>query len=78
MKDILTGIFATANFKAHCEHPQQTFSFSAVGTKHQNGIAECNIKTVAHWAQANTLHLATRWPQCADSKFWPQATDYAV
>ncbi len=24
------------------------------------------------------LHLATHWPQYADSKFWPQATDYAV
>ncbi len=52
--------------------------FSGVGAKHQNGIAECNIKTVAHWACANMLHLATHWPQCADSKFWPQATDYTV
>jgi hypothetical protein len=71
------GIFATANFKAHCERSQQTFSFSGVGAKHQNGIAERNIKIVAHWARANMLiHLATHWPQCADSKFWPQATDY--
>jgi hypothetical protein len=23
------------------------------------------------------LHLATHWPQCVDSKIWPQATDYA-
>ena len=24
------------------------------------------------------LHVATHWPQYADSKFWPQATDYTV
>jgi hypothetical protein len=72
------GIFATANFKAHFERSQQTFSFSGVSAKHQNGIAERNIKTVAHWARANMLHLATHWPQCADSKFELEATDYAV
>jgi hypothetical protein len=72
------GIFATADFKAHCEHSQQTFSFSGIGTKLQNSIAEGNIKTIAQWACANMLHLATYWPQHADSKFWPQATDYAV
>ncbi len=71
-------IFATANFKALYERSQQTFSFSGVGAKHQNGIAERNIKTIAHWACANMLHLATHWPQYADSKFLPQATDYAV
>jgi hypothetical protein len=72
------GIFATADFKAHCERSQQTFSFSGVGSKHLNEIAEHNIKTAAHWAHANMLYLATHCPQCADSKFWPQATDYAV
>ncbi len=24
------------------------------------------------------LHLATSWPQCADSKYWPQVIDYAT
>jgi hypothetical protein len=73
-----SGIFASADFKAHCERSLQTFSFSGVGAKHQTGIAERNIKTIAQWACANMLHLATHWPQCADSKFWPQATDYTV
>jgi hypothetical protein len=41
------GIFATANFKAHCEHSHQTYSFSGVGAKYQNSIAERNIKMVA-------------------------------
>jgi hypothetical protein len=49
-----------------------------VGAKHQNGIAERSTKTVAQWARANMLHLANSWPQCADSKYWPQAIDYAT
>jgi hypothetical protein len=53
------GIFASAEFKQHCALQHQNYSFSGVGAKHQNGIAECNIKTVAQWAQGNILHLST-------------------
>jgi hypothetical protein len=44
-----------------------------VGAKHQNRIAEHNIKTVAQWARTNMLHLATHWPTTANTKYWPQA-----
>ncbi len=57
---------------------QQKFSFSGVGAKHQNGIAERNIKTVTQWAHANMLQLATHWPAEAHKRYWPQAIDYAV
>jgi hypothetical protein len=56
------GIFALENFKEACAQQEQSYSFISVGAKHQNGIAECNIKTVAQWACANMLHLATHWP----------------
>lgn len=72
------GIFSSADFKEHCERNRIKFSFGGVGAKHQNGVAERNIKTVAQWARANMLHLATHWPQYASSTFWPQAIDYAV
>jgi hypothetical protein len=72
------GIFASAEFKQHCALQHQNYSFSGVGAKHQNGIAERNIKTVAQWARANMLHLATHWPQFASPKYWPQAINYAV
>ncbi len=72
------GIFASAEFKQHCALQHQTYSFSGVRANHQNGVAKCNIKTVAQWAQANMLHLATHWPQFASSKYWLQAIDYAV
>jgi hypothetical protein len=72
------GIFASPNFKHHCSLQHQKYNVGAVGAKHQNGIAERNIKTVAQWARANMLHLATLWPQYANAKYWPQAIDYAV
>lgn len=72
------GVSAAADFKAHCKRKRQRRSFSGVGAKHQNGIAERNIKTVTQWAHANMLHLATHWPAAANTKYWPQAIDYAV
>jgi len=60
------GIFSSADFKDHCDSLQIKYSFSGVGAKHQNGVFEQNIKTVAQWARANMLHLAHSWPQYAD------------
>jgi transposase InsO family protein len=53
------GIFSSAEFKEHCTRQHQKYSFSGVGVKHQSGIAERNIKTVAQWARTNMLHIAT-------------------
>jgi hypothetical protein len=72
------GIFASPEFKNHCTQHNQKYSFGGVGAKHQNGVAERNINTVAQWAHANMLLLATHWPQHANSTYWPQAIDYAV
>jgi hypothetical protein len=72
------GIFASPEFKNHCAQHNQKYSFGGLGAKHQNGVAERNMKTVAKWARANMLHLATRSPQHANSTYWPQAIDYAV
>jgi hypothetical protein len=72
------GFFAAADFQEHCKQQQQKFSFSGVGAKHQNGIAEQNIKTVAQWTCATMLHLATHWPAEAHKRYWPQVIDCAV
>ncbi len=72
------GIFSSTEFKEHCTRQHQKYLFSGVGAKHQNGIAKRNIKMVVQWAPANMLHVATHWPQHANSKYWPQAIDYAA
>jgi transposase InsO family protein len=63
------GIFSKAEFKAHCKTHKIKYKFSGVGAHFQNGVAERNIKTMAQWACANMLHLATHWPQQANLKF---------
>ncbi len=73
-----SGIFSMAEFKAHCDTHNIKYNFSGVGAHFQNGVAERNIKTVAQWARANMLHLATHWPQQANLQFWPQAIDYST
>ncbi len=40
------GIFASNEFKTHCNHQQIKNSFSGVGAKHMNGIAKRNIKKI--------------------------------
>jgi hypothetical protein len=72
------GIFSTAEFIAHCDNNNQKYNFSGVGAHFQNGVAERNIKTIAQWARANMLHLATHWPQQANLKFWLQTIDYST
>jgi hypothetical protein len=62
-------ILASPEFKNHCAQHNQKYSFSGVGTKHQNRVAGRNIKTVAQWARAKMLHLATHWPQHANSTY---------
>ncbi len=72
------GIFLSSEFKGHCDARHIKYSFSGVGAKHQNGVAERNIKTAAQWACKNMLHLTNHWPQYASAKYWPQAINYAV
>jgi transposase InsO family protein len=63
------GIFFLADFRVHCDRLHTKYTFSRVGAKHMNGIAERNIKTVVQWAQANMLHLAHSWQKYADPKY---------
>ncbi len=72
------GFFSSAEFKEHCTQQHQKYLFSGIGAKHQNGISKRNIKTVAQWVHTNMLHVATHWPQHANSKYWPQAVNYAA
>jgi hypothetical protein len=61
-----------------CDSLDQKYTFSGVGAHHQNGVAECNIKTVVQWAWANMLYFAHHWPSKANVCFWPQAIEYAL
>jgi len=40
------GVFATNQFKSSCQTLNQTFNFSGISAKHQNGVAERMIGTI--------------------------------
>lgn len=56
------GVFRSDEFKDHCASLGQKTSFSGVGAKFQNGVAERNMQTVCNMARANMLHATLCWP----------------
>ena len=58
---------------------KKNIRFSGSGALHQNGAAECAIKTVVTMARAMLMHAVLR---CTEEKnstdLWPTAMDYAV
>ena len=72
------GVFNSNEFRQHCESLGQKISFSGVGAKHQNGIAENAIRTVSNMARANMIHASLRWPERSLLDLWPFAMTYAI
>ena len=72
------GVFNSNEFRQHCEGLGQKISFSGVGAKHQNGIAENAIRTVCNMARANMIHATLRWPERTLLDLWPFAMTYAI
>ena len=50
----------------------------AVGTHHQNGVAERAIQTVTNWARALLINAAIRWPDEVDLDLWLFPMTHAV
>ena len=72
------GVFCSAEFKADLHCKKQVIDSSGTGAHHQNGVAECAIRTVVKWARTMILHAALHWPKEPNLKLWPLAMDYAV
>ena len=72
------GIFKSAKFNKHLHDQSQHITFSGVGAKHQNGVAERAIKTITWLARAMMIHSNLHWPEHFSIDLWPFAMDYAV
>jgi transposase InsO family protein len=72
------GVFQSQEFRDHCANMNQKLTFSAVGAKHQNAIAENVIRTVCNMARACMIHATIRWPERSLLDMWPQAMSYAI
>eukprot|EP00934_Nitzschia_sp_Nitz4_P006171 Nitzschia sp. Nitz4//scaffold433_size7783//3146//4816//NITZ4_009149-RA/size7783-exonerate_protein2genome-gene-0.0-mRNA-1//-1//CDS//3329551824//6161//frame0 len=70
--------FANKTFQADVDSLGQSISFSGVGAKHQNGVAERSIQTISNWARTMLLHQVLHWPEQADLTLWPFALEHAV
>ena len=73
------GVYDSAAFREDCAGQNQKQSFSGVGAKHQNAVAERCIQTMSYWARTMMVHAAIHWPSNgADNlRLWPFAMKQA-
>lgn len=73
------GVFKSAAIRMDLKKNNQDVTFSAVGAKHQNGIAERFIRTVTEKARAALLHAASFWPdKMIPVELWTHAVKHVV
>lgn len=74
------GVFDTTVFREDCVAKEQKQTFSGVGAKHQNAVAERCIQTMSYWARTMMVHAAIHWPaDGADNlRLWPFAMQHAA
>lgn len=72
------GVFSSKEFKSHCDELNQKLTFSGVGAKFQNGVAERGIQTVSNMAKASMIHASIHWPGRKFLDMWPLAMQYTV
>lgn len=73
------GIYDSQEFRDDCIGQEQSQTFSGVGAKHQNAVAERYIQTLSYWARTMMVHAAIHWPSHgADNlRHWPFAMKHA-
>jgi hypothetical protein len=72
------GVYASQAFKSSCDALHQKYSFSGVGAKHQNGVAERMIGTITRRARSMLLHATLLWPDIITEDLWPFSLKMAV
>ncbi len=74
------GIFTADMFCADCKMKNQTQSFSGVGAKHQNAMAEKAIQTIIYMARTCMVHVSPHWSERGvdDLSLWGFAIKHAA
>ena len=67
-------------FRADCKMENQSQSFSDVGTKHQNAMAERAIQTIIYMARTFIVHVSLHWSERGANDFssWGLAIKHAA
>jgi transposase InsO family protein len=71
------GTFNARDFVNKIWEAGQSISFSGVGAKFQNAVAESAVRTTMFMARTMMLHAAIRWPEVYSPELWPFALSYA-
>ena len=72
-------IFNYSKFMEELLKKKQKIRFSGAGASHQNGTAECAIKTVVTMERTILMHVALRCPEdIFSTDLWTMEMDYAV
>jgi hypothetical protein len=74
------GIFTADMFREDCKSKHQSQSFSGVGAKHQNSLAERAIQTVMYMARTFMVHVSLHWTEHGvdDLALWGFAVKHAA
>ena len=73
------GILNSSYFIEELLKKQQKIRFTGASASHQNGEAECAIKTVVTMARTMLMHAALRCPEdTLSTDIWQTTMDYAV
>ena len=73
------GIFNSSEFMEELLKKQQKIRFSGAGSSHQNGAAECAIKTVVTMERTMLMQAALRCTEdTLSNDIWPMATYYDI
>ena len=70
--------FGNADFVCSIKDNDQAIKFSGVGAHHQNGLAECTIKTISSWACTMLFHATIHWPEQQHLNLCPYAFEHAI
>jgi hypothetical protein len=67
------GVYDASVFCDDCISKDQSQTFSDVGAKHQNAVAERNIQTICYWAHQMMVHAAMYWSSNGSDNIclWP-------
>jgi hypothetical protein len=70
------GRFADKGFRDYCTQSNQIITFCGVGSHHQNGIAEREIKDITLGGRTLLLHAKRMLPEYISTILWPFAVKY--
>ena len=71
------GVFAANAWRASCFDAGQGLSFAGANVHHQNGKAECHIRSLQELARMALSHAHQCWPSAITANLWPHPLSMA-